>query len=330
MPDIFQLFTPTEQQNRVVIKVVGVGGGGNNALNRFGDCGVDFIAADTDSAHLELIGAPVKLMLGKELTGGLGAGADPSTGEKAAIESRDEIRAALEGAGMIFLVAGMGGRTGTGASPVIAGIARKTGALVVAVVTRPFSSEGHMRLSNSEEGIAKLKEQADALIVIPNDRLPSCSDKPATGSGAYENADNAICQAVRGVADLILRPGIVNVDLDDLRSTLAKAGRVIMGIGEGRGENCVVTATRNALNSPLMEVPMISAKRVLFNITGSSKIEISEVEEAAKIIFDASNKDASLIWGQVFDPDMEDDMARIMIMAADFGDEKQGILPEDN
>ncbi|MDR1965609.1 MAG: cell division protein FtsZ [Synergistaceae bacterium] len=325
MPEIFQLDTPG-RSNREVIKVVGVGGGGNNALNhiihgRVG--GVDFIAANTDHAHLDLMEAPIKIMLGKELTRGLGAGADPVVGRDAALESRDEIRAALEGADMIFLAAGMGGGTGTGASPVIASIAKETGALVVAVVTRPFSFEGRMRLVHTEEGIEKLKEQVDALIVIPNDRLLQIADKKTSLNKAFELADNVLHQAVQGVTDLILRPGTVNVDFADVRTIMSNAGSAIMGIGEGYGENRVATAAHNAINSPLMEVPMVGAKRVLFNVTGGSKIGIHEIHEAATIINNASDKEVNLIWGQIFDPDMED-MVRITIIATDFDESASG------
>ena len=316
MSDIFPLYTP-EQLNREIIKVVGVGGGGGNALNRIGVCYVDFIAADTDHAHLELIDAPTKILLGLEQTKGRSTDADPAVGEMAAAESRDEISAALEGADMIFLVAGMGGGTGTGASPIIASVARETGALVVAVVTRPFSFEGRRRLANSEEGIVKLKEQVDALVVIPNDGLLSISDRRMTVSSAYENADNVLCHVVQCIVDLILRPGIVSVDFDDLRWIMSNAGRVITGIGEGRGEDGIATATRSALNSPFMENPIIGAKRVLVNVTGGAKIGIDKLSEAMRIINDASDKDVNLIWGQVFDPNM-DDMVRITIIAADF------------
>ncbi|MDR1132865.1 MAG: cell division protein FtsZ [Synergistaceae bacterium] len=321
MPEIFQLENQGHSSpGREVIKVVGVGGGGCNALNhiiRGHVCGVEFIAANTDRAHLEIVDAPVKIMLGKELTRGLGAGADPNVGEKAAVEARDELRAAMDGADMIFIAAGMGGGTGTGASPVIASIAKETGALVVAVVTRPFSFEGKRRIAFSEEGIVKLKEQVDALIVIPNDKLLLISDKRTPVNKAFELADNVLHQAVQGVTDLILRPGTVNVDFADVRTIMSSAGSAIMGIGEGYGENRVATAAHNAINSPLMEAPMIGAKRVLFNVTGSSKLGIHEVEEAAQIINNASDKDVNLIWGQVFDPDMED-MVRITIIATDF------------
>ena len=267
MPEIFQLENQGHSSpSREVIKVVGVGGGGCNALNhiiRGHVCGVEFIAANTDRAHLETVDAPVKIMLGKELTRGLGAGADRTVGEKAAVEARDELRAALEGADMIFIAAGMGGGTGTGASPVIASIAGETGALVVAVVTRPFSFEGKRRIAVSEEGIVQLKEQVDALIVIPNDKLLLISDKRTPVNKAFELADNVLHQAVQGVTDLILRPGTVNVDFADVRTIMSNAGSAIMGIGEGYGENRVATAAHNAINSPLMEAPMIGAKRVL-------------------------------------------------------------------
>ena len=225
MSELFQLDNQG-RPNHEIIKVVGVGGGGNNALNhiiRGSVGGVDFVAANTDQAHLEMMEAPLKIMLGRELTRGLGAGADPSVGEKAAIESRDDIRAALEGADMIFIAAGMGGGTGTGASPVIANIAKETGALVVAVVTKPFAFEGKRRQAHCIEGIEKLKEQVDALIVIPNDRLLSISDKRTSLSKAFELADNILHQAVQGVTDLILRPGLVNVDFADVRTIMSNA-----------------------------------------------------------------------------------------------------------
>jgi cell division protein FtsZ len=312
-----------------IIKVVGVGGGGNNALNHImkgGVGGVEFIAANTDQAHLELSEAQLKITLGRELTRGLGAGADPSVGDKAATESKDEIRAALEGADMVFLAAGMGGGTGTGASPIIAHIAKETGALVVAVVTRPFMFEGRRRIANASEGILRLKEQVDALIVIPNDRLLSISDKRTTLNKAFEMADNVLHQAVQGVTDLILKPGLVNVDFADVCTIMSNSGAAIMGIGEGYGENRVATAAHNAINSPLMEVPMVGAKGVLFNMSGGANIGIHEVEEAANIITNASDPDANIIWGQVFDPEMED-VVRITIIATGF-DESDAAIGE--
>lgn len=319
MPEIFQLDRPNHT-SREIIKVVGVGGGGNNALNhiiRGGVTGVDFIAANTDHAHLDLSEAPHKITLGQELTRGLGAGADPSVGQKAALESRDEIRAALEGADMVFIAAGMGGGTGTGASPVIASIAKETGTLVVAVVTRPFQFEGRRRLAHAAEGIERLKEQVDALIVIPNDRLLSISDRRTSLNDAFKLADNVLHQAVQGVTDLILRPGLVNVDFADVRTIMSNAGAAIMGIGEGYGENRVATAAHNAINSPLMETPMIGAKGVLFNISGGANVGIHEIQEAADIINNACDEDAFVIWGHVFDPDM-DDAVQITVIATGF------------
>ncbi|MDL2263379.1 cell division protein FtsZ [Synergistaceae bacterium OttesenSCG-928-I11] len=329
MSGIFQLDTPS-RTNREIIKVVGVGGGGNNALNhiiRGGVGGVDFIAANTDHAHLDLSEASLKITLGKELTRGLGAGADPGIGQKAALESRDEIRAALEGADMVFIAAGMGGGTGTGASPVIANIAKETGTLVVAVVTRPFQFEGRRRLAHAAEGIAQLKEQVDALIVIPNDRLLSISDRRTSLNDAFKLADNILHQAVQGVTDLILRPGLVNVDFADVRTIMSNAGAAIMGIGEGYGENRVATAAHNAINSPLMETPMVGAKGVLFNVSGGANIGIHEIQEAAQIINNASDEDAFVIWGHVFDPDM-DDAVKITVIATGF-DESVGVVKTD-
>ncbi|MDR0647717.1 MAG: cell division protein FtsZ [Synergistaceae bacterium] len=319
MPDIFQLDRPF-RSSREIIRVVGVGGGGNNALNhiiRGGVGGVDFVAANTDHAHLDLSEASLKITLGRELTRGLGAGSDPLVGQKAALESRDEIRAALEGSDMVFIAAGMGGGTGTGASPVIANIAKETGALVVAVVTRPFQFEGKRRLSHASEGIEKLREQVDALIVIPNDRLLALADKKTSLADAFKLADNVLHQAVQGVTDLILRPGLVNVDFADVRTIMSSAGSAIMGIGEGYGENRVATAAHNAINSPLMETQMIGAKGVLFNVSGGGNIGIHEVVEAADIINGACDEDASIIWGHVFDPDM-DDSVKITVIATGF------------
>jgi cell division protein FtsZ len=321
MPEIFQLETPT-RSNREIIKVVGVGGGGNNALNhiiRGGVGGVDFIAANTDQAHLELSEAANKIILGRELTRGHGAGADPRVGQEAALESRDEIRSALDGADMVFIAAGMGGGTGTGASPIIASIAKESGTLVVAIVTRPFQFEGKKRMVHAAEGIALLKEQVDALIVIPNDRLLKISDRRTSLNDAFKLADNVLHQAVQGVTDLILRPGLVNVDFADVRTIMSNAGSAIMGIGDGSGENRASTAANNAINSPLMETPMIGAKGVLFNVSGGANIGIHEVQEAAEIITNASHKDAFVIWGHVFDPDM-DDSVKITVIATGFNE----------
>ena len=321
MPEIFQI----EKGNRItreIIKVVGVGGGGNNALNhiiRGGVEKVDFIAANTDHAHLNLSEAQNKIILGRELTRGLGAGANPDVGQKSAQESRDEIRAMLDGADMVFLAAGMGGGTGTGATPVIANIARETGALVVAVVTRPFKFEGQRRAKLAAEGIDRLREEVDALVVIPTERLLAIADRKTSLNDAFKLADNVLHQAVQGVTDLILRPGLVNVDFADVRTVMSNAGPAIMGIGEGYGENRVVTAAHNAINSPLMETPMIGAKGVLFNVTGGANVSLHEITDAAELIRNASDEDASVIWGHVFDPSMED-AVQITVIATGFAD----------
>ncbi|EHM10006.1 cell division protein FtsZ [Thermanaerovibrio velox DSM 12556] len=301
---------------REVIKVVGVGGGGNNALNhiiRSGIKGVEFISANTDVAHMELSEADVKIILGKELTRGLGAGANPEIGQKAALESRDEIRAAIEGADMVFITAGMGGGTGTGASPVIANIARESGALVVAVVTKPFMFEGKRRISQALGGIERLKEQVDALIVIPNDRLLQLADKKTALTEAFKLADEVLRQAVDGVTSLILKPGLVNVDFADLKTVMSNAGSAIMGIGEAQGENRAAVAARNAINSPLMEAPIKGAKGVLFNVIGGTSVTLHEALEVSEVIREFTDDDAQIIWGAVLEPSLEDKLQVIAI-----------------
>jgi cell division protein FtsZ len=305
MSELFELDRP----QREVIKVVGVGGGGGNALNhivRSGVSGVEFIAANTDAASLKLSEAENRVALGRNLTRGLGAGANPEVGEKAAQESNEEIRALFEGADMIFLTAGMGGGTGTGASPILARVARDAGALVVAVVTRPFHFEGKRRNSQAEAGIQKLRENVDALIVIPNDKLLAISDKRTPLSEAFKMADEVLRQAVQGVTDLIFRPGLVNVDFADIRTVMSSAGTAIMGIGVGHGDKRAATAAHAAIHSPLLEVPIAGARGILFNVTASPNVGIHEVEEAANIIHSIADTEASIIWGNVIDPEMED------------------------
>lgn len=321
--EIFQL-DKSNYPTREVIKVVGVGGAGNNALNhiiRGGVCGVEFIAANTDIAHLELMEAPTRIVLGRELTKGLGAGSNPEIGCKSAMESREDIRAAVDGADMVFIAAGMGGGTGTGASPVIASVARETGALVVAVVTMPFSFEGKRRMAQAKSGIAQLKDKVDALITIPNDKLLSVTDKKTTINDAFRLADGVLHQAVQGVTDLILRPGLVNVDFADVKTIMSNAGTAIMGIGEGYGEKRAATAAYNAINSPLMDTRMSGAKGILFNITGGANVGIHEIEEATRIITEAADPDAFIIWGHLFDPEMEDSI-QITVIATGFDDNK--------
>lgn len=327
MSEIFQL-DKSGFPAREVIKVIGVGGAGNNALNhiiRGGVSGVEFIAANTDIAHLELSEAPCRIVLGKELTKGLGAGSDPEIGCKSAMESREELRAVVEEADMVFVAAGMGGGTGTGAAPVIAGIAKEAGALVVAVVTLPFTFEGKRRITQANAGIEQLRDKVDALIVIPNDRLLSVTDKKTSVNDAFKMADGVLHQAVQGVTDLIKRPGLVNVDFADVKTIMSNAGTAIMGIGEGYGEKRAATAAYNAINSPLMDCRMSGAKGILFNITGGASVGIHEINEAISIITEAADEDAFIIWGHVFDPEMEDSI-QITVIATGFDDakEKQG------
>lgn len=324
MTEVFQL-DKSNYPTREVIKVVGVGGAGNNALNhiiRGGLNGVEFIAANTDMAHLELSEAKNRIVLGKELTKGLGAGSDPEVGFKSAQESREEIRAAVEGSDMVFIAAGMGGGTGTGAAPVIASIAREADALVVAVVTLPFSFEGKRRIFQAGEGIAQLRDKVDALIIIPNDRLLSITEKKTTINDAFRIADGVLHQAVQGVTDLILRPGLVNVDFADVRTIMSNAGSAIMGIGEGYGEKRAATAAYNAINSPLMDTNMNGAKGILFNITGGANVGIHEINEATKIITEAADENAFIIWGHVFDPEM-DDSIQITVIATGFDNQEK-------
>ncbi|MDO5563316.1 MAG: cell division protein FtsZ [Synergistaceae bacterium] len=320
MSEVFQLDKSNYPPTREVIKVVGVGGAGNNALNhiiRGGVRGVEYIAANTDMAHLELSEATSRIILGKELTKGLGAGSDPEIGCKSALESREEIRAAVEGSDMVFVAAGMGGGTGTGAAPVIASIAKETGALVVAVVTLPFMFEGKRRIAQGEYGVGQLKDKVDALIVIPNDRLLTITDKKTTINDAFKLADGVLHQAVQGVTDLILRPGLVNVDFADVKTIMSNAGTAIMGIGEGYGEKRAATAAYNAINSPLMDTSISGATGILFNITGGANVGIHEIDEATRIITEAADENAFIIWGHVFDPDM-DDSIQITVIATGF------------
>ncbi|MFA7651374.1 MAG: cell division protein FtsZ, partial [Synergistaceae bacterium] len=330
MTEIFQL-DKSNYPTREVIKVIGVGGAGNNALNhiiRGGLNGVEFIAANTDMAHLELSEAQNRIILGKELTKGLGAGSDPEIGFKSAQESREEIRAAIEGSDMVFIAAGMGGGTGTGAAPVIASIAKEADALVVAVVTLPFSFEGKRRIAQAAQGVSQLRDKVDALIIIPNDRLLSITEKKTTINDAFRIADGVLHQAVQGVTDLILRPGLVNVDFADVRTIMSNAGSAIMGIGEGYGEKRAATAAYNAINSPLMDTNMNGAKGILFNITGGANVGIHEINEATRIITEAADDNAFIIWGHVFDPEM-DDSIQITVIATGFDNHEKKEVSAD-
>ncbi len=326
MADIFEI-EKASRPFREVIKVMGIGGGGNNALNhiaRSGLVGVEFVGANTDMAHLQTSEADVRIVLGKELTRGLGAGADPEVGMKAAKESREEIRQILEGTDMVFLTAGMGGGTGTGSTPVIAEVAKEMGVLVVAVVTRPFSFEGKKRLLQAKAGIENLKDKVDALIVIPNDKLLEISDCKTALCDAFRLADDVLRQAVQGVTDLIFRPGLVNVDFADVRTVMSNAGSAIMGIGEAEGESRAEIAARAAINSPLMETQMAGAKGVLFNVTGGPSLGIHEINQAANVITEAADEDATIIWGNVVDPSMGEKI-QITVIATGFSE--QAVVP---
>lgn len=319
MTELFEI-EGSERQIREIIKVIGIGGGGGNALNhivRSGVRGVEFIAANTDIAHLSLSEAELKIVLGRELTRGLGAGADPEIGLRAAEESVEEIREVLNGADMVFLTAGMGGGTGTGATPIIAQVARESGALVVAVATKPFLFEGKKRISQAFEGLENLRDHVDALIVIPNDRLLAISQKGTTLSDAFKLTDEVLRQAVQGVTDLILRPGLVNVDFADVRTIMTEAGTAIMGIGEGKGEDRAAKAAQSAIHSPLMDGPITGARGVLFNVTGGPNVGIHEIQEAAEVVTEAADPEATILWGHVLDPEM-DEKIQITVIATGF------------
>ncbi|WP_455599228.1 cell division protein FtsZ [Cloacibacillus sp.] len=307
------------------IKVIAVGGGGGNALNHIisrGIEGVDMLAVNTDIRSLEMSLCDSKIILGEQVTKGLGAGAVPEVGERAALESINDIRAYLKGTDMVYLAAGMGGGTGTGAIPIIARAAKEMGILTVAVVTKPFSFEGKRRRRYAEEGIEKLFPEVDALIVVPNDRLLDISHKTTPLMEAFPLADEILRQAVQGVTDLVTRPGLVNVDFADLKTVMRGAGRSVMGIGTANGEDCVIKAVKNALESPLMECSMHGAKGVLMNITYKGELPLYEISRAAEIVEDVISDDANFIWGCVADPLIENDV-EITVVAAGF-DESQG------
>jgi len=304
------------------IKVIGVGGGGNNAVNRMissGLQGVEFISVNTDAQALIHAMAPKRIQIGEKLTRGLGAGAKPEIGEQAAQESREEILEALKGADMIFVTAGMGGGTGTGAAPVVAECAREIGALTVGVVTKPFTFEGKKRLKQAEIGIAKLKEKVDTLITIPNDRLLQVVDKKTSVMDAFRIADDVLRQGVQGISDLIAVPGLINLDFADVKSIMSDTGSALMGIGIGTGDNAAVTAAQAAINSPLLETSIQGARGVLLNITGGANLSLFEVNEASEIISEAADEDANIIFGSVIDETLQDEV-RVTVIATGFDD----------
>lgn len=309
-----------EMDNFAQIKVVGVGGGGNNAVNRMieaGLKGVDFISVNTDGQALLLSQAKEKIQIGEKLTKGLGAGADPEIGKKAAEESREIIQASLEGADMVFITAGMGGGTGTGACPIVAEIAKERGALTVGVVTKPFSFEGRRRYTQAEKGIAELKSKVDTLIIIPNDRLLAVVEKRTSIVEAFRIADDVLRQGVQGISDLIAVPGLINLDFADVKTIMQDTGSALMGIGRSNGENRAQEAARMAISSPLLETSIDGAKGVLLSITSGSSLGLFEINEAAEIIAEAADPDANIIFGAVIDETLEDEV-KVTVIATGF------------
>jgi cell division protein FtsZ len=319
-----------------VIKVVGVGGGGTNAVNRMVDAGlkgVEFIAVNTDAQALQMTDADVKLQIGTQLTRGLGAGADPEVGYGAANESRDDIKEALKGADMVFVTAGEGGGTGSGAAPVIAEVAKnEIGALTVGVVTRPFEFEGTTRGQQAADGIDRLREHVDTLIVIPNEKLLSIVERRTSILEAFREADNVLRQGVQGITDLITIPGLINLDFADVRTIMHEAGSALMGIGEASGESRASEAAKAAISSPLLEQSVEGATGILLNMTGGADLGLFEVNEAAEIIHSASDRNSNIIFGAVIDEDLADEV-RVTVIATGFdrGDGLRAPLyrPED-
>ena len=318
------MFTYVDSEKSAKLKVVGVGGAGGNAVNNMIAAklmGVKFIAANTDAQALETSNAPIKLQLGQELTEGLGAGANPDVGRQAAVESENAIRDALKESHMVFITAGLGGGTGTGAAPVIAEICKDVGALTVAVITKPFSFEGRKRAKQADEGLDTLKKVVDTAITIPNDRLRGVASKNATMLEMFRKADEVLLHSVKGITDLIMMPGLVNLDFADVKTTMSKAGMAIMGIGTASGENRAVLAAERAISHPLLEdVSVAGAKGVLMNITSSSDLTMEEMTEASDRIYNEVGEDADIIWGTVVDDSLGDEI-RVTLIATGIGTE---------
>lgn len=312
------MFVKPEIEKFAKIRVVGVGGAGCNVINTMIDSqqiqGVEFISINTDAQALSINKAAIKIPIGQDLTKGLGAGADPEIGMDAAEESTEIIKANLEGSDMVFVTAGMGGGTGTGASPTIAAIARDLGALTIGVVTKPFHFEGAQRMENAERGIAALKKEVDALITIPNQKLLEIADEKMSILEAFRVSDSILHQGVQGISDLIVMPGLINVDFADVRTIMKNAGSALMGIGIGSGENRAVEAAKAAISSPLLEVDIEGATGVLFNVIGGMDLSMREVDEAARIINEAASVDANIIFGTTIDANMSDQI-KITVIA---------------
>ncbi len=303
-----------------VIKVVGVGGGGNNAVNRMIEAtvrGVEFMAINTDAQALSISNAPNKVQIGSSLTKGLGAGADPEVGRKAAEESLEDIGRLVAGADMVFITAGMGGGTGTGASPAIAQVAREAGALTVGVVTKPFTFEGRRRMTQAEEGIARLRQAVDTLIVIPNDRLLQVVERNTSILEAFRVADDVLRQGIQGISDLVAVPGLINLDFADVKTIMLSTGSALMGIGVASGDDRAVEAARAAISSPLLETSIEGARGVLLNITGDANLGLFEVNEAAEIVAQAADAEANIIFGAVIDEELKDEI-RVTVIATGF------------
>jgi cell division protein FtsZ len=320
-----------EQTNLTArIKVIGVGGGGGNAVNtmiRSKLTGVDFLVANTDAQSLERSQALNKIQLGESVTKGLGAGANPEVGRRAALENQEQLKEHLSGSDMVFITAGMGGGTGTGGAPVIARLAREAGALTVGVVTKPFVFEGKRRLRQAEEGIEELKENVDTLIVIPNQRLLSIAAKTTTMLEAFNKADDVLLQAVRGISDLIITPGLINLDFADVRTVMAEMGLALMGSATASGENRAVEAAQKAISSPLLEdISIQGARGVLINVTGGPDLGVHEINEAASMIQEEAHEDANIIFGAVIDENLTDEL-RITVIATGFTDTKEEQSP---
>ena len=318
--------TTIEGANQANIKVVGVGGGGGNAVNRMiaaGLSSVDFWALNTDAQVLQMSSAESRIQLGCKLTNGLGAGGDPSKGEKAAEESKDEIMKSLDGADMVFITAGMGGGTGTGAAPVVAQIAKELGALTVGVVTKPFSFEGRRRMNQANAGLEKLRENVDSLIVVPNDKLIEVVERRTTIREAFYVVDEILLRGVQGICDIITTPGLINVDFADVKSVMSMSGSALMGIGRGSGEGRALEAARIAVNSPLLETSIHGASGVIFNVTGGPDMTIHEVYEAAEVIHESVLDDAIVIFGAVVDDRIQGEV-QITVIATGFDLKPQG------
>ena len=312
----------TEPNSAVNIKVVGVGGGGNNVVNRMvlsGTKGVDFVAVNTDKQALDASNATFKLQIGEKLTHGKGAGAKPDVGRKAAEENRSQLSKALENTDMVFVTCGMGGGTGTGGSPIVADVARELGILTVGVVTKPFAFEGKVRMRQAEEGIMELKNKVDALVIIPNERLKMATDQKITLANAFEIADDVLRQAVESISDLIQKVGVINLDFADVTSVMRDAGLAHMGVGRAAGENKAKEAAKLAVSSPLLETSINGAKGVLINITSGKDIGLDEVDTAVTLVQQAAHPEANIIFGSIFDDNMEDEM-RVTVIATGFDD----------